>query len=75
MTEEDQLIIKHRRMVITRTRGSGKLGFFDRMAFVKVCNRDNVYSIYAVYGLALAYRRVDNDNGRACKSGEKGNLR
>ncbi|KAG2220005.1 hypothetical protein INT45_010373, partial [Circinella minor] len=27
--------------------------------------RDNVYSIYAVYGLALAYRRVDNDNGRA----------
>lgn len=28
---------------------------------------DNVYSIMAVYGLALAYRRVDDDQGRACK--------
>ncbi|KAI7862721.1 glycosyl hydrolases family 15-domain-containing protein [Spinellus fusiger] len=27
--------------------------------------RDNVYSIYAVYGLALAYRRIDDDSGRA----------
>ncbi|KAG0094795.1 hypothetical protein BGZ93_006759 [Podila epicladia] len=27
--------------------------------------RDNVYSIMAVYGLALAYRRVDDDEGRA----------
>ncbi|KAI8079740.1 glycosyl hydrolases family 15-domain-containing protein [Halteromyces radiatus] len=26
--------------------------------------RDNVYSIYAVYGLALAYRRLDDDSGR-----------
>ncbi|ORZ07816.1 glycosyl hydrolases family 15-domain-containing protein [Absidia repens] len=26
--------------------------------------RDNVYSIYAVYGLALAYRRLDDDTGR-----------
>ncbi len=26
--------------------------------------RDNVYSILAVWGLALAYRKVDNDNGR-----------
>ncbi|KAH8551679.1 glycosyl hydrolases family 15-domain-containing protein [Umbelopsis sp. PMI_123] len=26
--------------------------------------RDNVYSIYAVFGLALAYRRVDDDSGR-----------
>ncbi|CAO3620774.1 unnamed protein product [Cunninghamella echinulata] len=29
--------------------------------------RDNVYSIYAVYGLALAYRRLDEDNGRTFK--------
>lgn len=29
--------------------------------------RDNVYSIYAVFGLALAYRRVDDDSGRLCK--------
>ncbi|KAG0271768.1 hypothetical protein BGZ95_000371 [Linnemannia exigua] len=29
--------------------------------------RDNVYSIMAVFGLALAYRRVDDDEGRACK--------
>lgn len=27
--------------------------------------RDNVYSIYAVFGLALAYRRLDDDSGRA----------
>lgn len=27
--------------------------------------RDNVYSILAVYGLALAYRRTDDSNGRA----------
>ncbi|KAF9375773.1 hypothetical protein CPB97_011252 [Podila verticillata] len=27
--------------------------------------RDNVYSIMAVFGLALAYRRVDDDEGRA----------
>ncbi|KAI8348433.1 glycosyl hydrolases family 15-domain-containing protein [Choanephora cucurbitarum] len=27
--------------------------------------RDNVYSIYAVYGLALAYRRLDDNTGRA----------
>lgn len=27
--------------------------------------RDNVYSILAVWGLALAYRKVDADNGRA----------
>ena len=27
-----------------------------------------MYSIYAVWGLALAYRRIDNDGGRACKS-------
>ncbi|KAI8869731.1 phosphorylase kinase alphabeta [Ramicandelaber brevisporus] len=27
--------------------------------------RDNVYSILAVYGLAIAYRRMDDDNGRA----------
>ncbi|KAG0215970.1 hypothetical protein BGX33_000668 [Mortierella sp. NVP41] len=27
--------------------------------------RDNVYSIMAVFGLALAYRRVDDDQGRA----------
>ncbi|CEG79151.1 hypothetical protein RMATCC62417_13649 [Rhizopus microsporus] len=27
--------------------------------------RDNVYSIYCVYGLALAYRRVDDTSGRA----------
>ncbi|RCI03663.1 hypothetical protein CU098_008224 [Rhizopus stolonifer] len=27
--------------------------------------RDNVYSIYAVYGLALAYRRIDDNTGRA----------
>ncbi|KAI9468947.1 MAG: glycosyl hydrolases family 15-domain-containing protein [Benjaminiella poitrasii] len=27
--------------------------------------RDNVYSIYCVYGLALAYRRVDDTTGRA----------
>jgi phosphorylase kinase alpha/beta subunit len=26
--------------------------------------RDNVYSILAVWGLALAYRRLDNDDGR-----------
>ena len=26
--------------------------------------RDNVYSILAVWGLGLAYRKVDNDNGR-----------
>jgi len=26
--------------------------------------RDNVYSILAVWGLALAYRRLDTDNGR-----------
>ncbi|MDU0356037.1 glycoside hydrolase family 15 protein [Paraglaciecola aquimarina] len=26
--------------------------------------RDNVYSILAVWGLALAYRQLDNDNGR-----------
>lgn len=26
--------------------------------------RDNVYSILAVWGLALAYRNLDNDNGR-----------
>lgn len=29
--------------------------------------RDNVYSIYCVFGLALAYRRVDDTTGRACK--------
>ena len=29
---------------------------------------DNVYSIMAVFGLALAYRRVDDDAGRECKS-------
>ncbi|KAJ3067688.1 hypothetical protein HK102_007361, partial [Quaeritorhiza haematococci] len=27
--------------------------------------RDNVYSIMAVWGLALAYRRIDDDCGRA----------
>ncbi|KAK9761503.1 hypothetical protein K7432_013558 [Basidiobolus ranarum] len=27
--------------------------------------RDNVYSIMAVYGLALAYRKIDDDDGRA----------
>ncbi|KAI8602494.1 glycosyl hydrolases family 15-domain-containing protein [Dissophora ornata] len=27
--------------------------------------RDNVYSIMAVFGLALAYRRIDDDEGRA----------
>ncbi|RKO87131.1 family 15 glycoside hydrolase, partial [Blyttiomyces helicus] len=27
--------------------------------------RDNVYSIYAVWGLALAYRRIDDDQGRS----------
>ncbi|KAL7754215.1 hypothetical protein RI367_000196 [Sorochytrium milnesiophthora] len=27
--------------------------------------RDNVYSIMAVYGLAMAYRRMDDDSGRA----------
>ncbi|KAI8997616.1 glycosyl hydrolases family 15-domain-containing protein [Pilobolus umbonatus] len=27
--------------------------------------RDNVYSIYAVFGLALAYRRIDDNTGRA----------
>ncbi|KAJ3028494.1 UNVERIFIED_CONTAM: hypothetical protein HDU68_001562 [Siphonaria sp. JEL0065] len=27
--------------------------------------RDNVYSIYAAWGLALAYRRIDDDEGRA----------
>ncbi|KAL1919737.1 uncharacterized protein VTP21DRAFT_1668 [Calcarisporiella thermophila] len=27
--------------------------------------RDNVYSILAVFGLALAYRRLDDDHGRA----------
>ncbi|KAG0245559.1 glycosyl hydrolases family 15-domain-containing protein [Mortierella sp. GBAus27b] len=27
--------------------------------------RDNVYSILAVFGLALAYRRIDDDDGRA----------
>ncbi|MDN4504008.1 glycoside hydrolase family 15 protein [Alteromonadaceae bacterium BrNp21-10] len=27
--------------------------------------RDNVYSILAVWGLALAYRQLDNDDGRA----------
>ncbi|KAI8393300.1 glycosyl hydrolases family 15-domain-containing protein [Radiomyces spectabilis] len=26
--------------------------------------RDNVYSIYCVFGLALAYRRLDDDSGR-----------
>jgi phosphorylase kinase alpha/beta subunit len=26
--------------------------------------RDNVYSILAVWGLGLAYRKVDEDNGR-----------
>ena len=26
--------------------------------------RDNVYSVLAVYGLALAYRRLDDDHGR-----------
>ncbi|KNC99179.1 uncharacterized protein SPPG_05434 [Spizellomyces punctatus DAOM BR117] len=26
--------------------------------------RDNVYSIFAVWGLALAYRRIDDDDGR-----------
>jgi hypothetical protein len=29
--------------------------------------RDNVYSIYCVFGLALAYRRIDDTTGRACK--------
>ncbi|KAI9366910.1 glycosyl hydrolases family 15-domain-containing protein [Zopfochytrium polystomum] len=29
--------------------------------------RDNVYSILAVWGLALAYRRIDDDEGRTCK--------
>jgi phosphorylase kinase alpha/beta subunit len=28
-------------------------------------DRDNVYSILAVWGLALAYRRLDDDQGRA----------
>ncbi|KAJ3323184.1 hypothetical protein HDU93_003034, partial [Gonapodya sp. JEL0774] len=27
--------------------------------------RDNVYSIYCVFGLALAYKRLDDDTGRA----------
>ena len=30
-------------------------------------NRDNVYSIFCVYGLALAYKRMDDEDGRACK--------
>ncbi len=29
-------------------------------------DRDNVYSILAVWGLGLAYRRLDDDEGRAC---------
>jgi GH15 family glucan-1,4-alpha-glucosidase len=29
--------------------------------------RDNVYSILCVFGLAMAYRRLDDDDGRACK--------
>src|SRR3712207_5114951 len=29
--------------------------------------RDNVYSILAVWGLALAYRKVDEDRGRTFK--------
>jgi phosphorylase kinase alpha/beta subunit len=28
--------------------------------------RDNVYSIMAVFGLAKAYMRMDDDQGRAC---------
>ena len=38
------------------------------MGAVRMSNlpkRDNVYSIYAVWGLALAYRRLDDDQGRA----------
>lgn len=27
--------------------------------------RDNVYSIYCVWGLALAYKRIDDDQGKA----------
>mgnify|MGYP005609638401 CR=1 FL=1 len=27
--------------------------------------RDNVYSILSVWGLALAYRKLDNDDGRS----------
>jgi hypothetical protein len=30
-----------------------------------ISKRDNVYSIYAVWGLALSYRRLDDDQGRA----------
>lgn len=37
------------------------------MLYDDACHSDNVYSIMAVYGLALAYRRVDDDQGRACK--------
>ncbi|KAG5462798.1 MAG: glycosyl hydrolases family 15-domain-containing protein [Olpidium bornovanus] len=38
--------------------------------------RDNVYSIYAVFGLALAYRRLDDDQGRACKlSGRRSRMK
>ncbi|HEY9734715.1 MAG TPA: glycoside hydrolase family 15 protein [Trichocoleus sp.] len=29
--------------------------------------RDNVYSILAVWGLALAYRKIDEDQGRTCE--------
>jgi len=32
--------------------------------------RDNVYSILAVWGLALAYRRLDNDGGRGYELGQ-----
>jgi phosphorylase kinase alpha/beta subunit len=28
--------------------------------------RDNVYSILAVWGLSLAYRHIDDGEGRAC---------
>lgn len=59
-------------MVITQMLGLGKnksLKHFDmliKLLFL-IFFRDNVYSIYCVFGLALAYRRVDDTTGRACK--------
>lgn len=59
---------KRRHMEIIQTHGFGKMKSKSRSAvLIDQDDSDNVYSIYAVYGLALAYQRLDEDNGRACK--------
>lgn len=62
-------MIFHRLMEIIPTLGLGKHPFFSliEMNIINLYSRDNVYSIYAVYGLALAYQRIDDSTGRACK--------